>query len=272
MLRPMTKAPAEMIPSSSALFSSGVSNIQACSRSTAPSPKGFSRLWLGPATYPSTETEMSHTTLLPMDPPCRSPNLVPARRGQGGFAFLARLFLPGLGASRGSVSSFGLWLSAGQATWCGGCGSGPHRPGVLLGPDLGGVVDLGSGAHHDRPHRQVVAVVGRHRSLRPRGQRADAPTMAALHEVVRAGMARDMERPHHQPDHHRTDRRRAGTPGGARPNPMSIVTTIGVGLAGALVGGLIAGLIGAGWLIAIILEVALAALLVYFLTSRRTVA
>jgi uncharacterized membrane protein YeaQ/YmgE (transglycosylase-associated protein family) len=56
------------------------------------------------------------------------------------------------------------------------------------------------------------------------------------------------------------------------PNPMSILATIGVGLAGALVGGLIAGLIGAGWLIAIILEVALAALLVYFLTNRRTVA
>jgi uncharacterized membrane protein YeaQ/YmgE (transglycosylase-associated protein family) len=56
------------------------------------------------------------------------------------------------------------------------------------------------------------------------------------------------------------------------PNPMSIVTTIGVGLAGALVGGLIAGLVGASWLIAIILEVALSALLVYFLTNRRTVA
>ena len=52
------------------------------------------------------------------------------------------------------------------------------------------------------------------------------------------------------------------------PNPMSILATIGVGIAGALVGGLIAGLIGAGWLIAIILEVALAALLVYFLSGR----
>src|SRR6266496_4798960 len=64
MLRPMTKAPAERISSSSALFSSGVSNIQACRRSTGPSPKGFSRVWLGPATYPSAETEISHTTLL----------------------------------------------------------------------------------------------------------------------------------------------------------------------------------------------------------------
>ena len=66
MLRPITKAPAETIASTSVLFSSGVSNIQACSRSTAPSPKGFSRLWSGPATYPSAEIEMSHTTLAPM--------------------------------------------------------------------------------------------------------------------------------------------------------------------------------------------------------------
>jgi uncharacterized membrane protein YeaQ/YmgE (transglycosylase-associated protein family) len=52
------------------------------------------------------------------------------------------------------------------------------------------------------------------------------------------------------------------------PNPMSILATIGVGILGALVGGLIAGLIGVGWVITIILEVALAALLVYFLTGR----
>jgi uncharacterized membrane protein YeaQ/YmgE (transglycosylase-associated protein family) len=52
-------------------------------------------------------------------------------------------------------------------------------------------------------------------------------------------------------------------------NPMSILATIGVGIVGALIGGLIAGLIGAGWLITIILEVAIAALLVYFLTGRR---
>jgi hypothetical protein len=44
-------------------------------------------------------------------------------------------------------------------------------------------------------------------------------------------------------------------------NPLSILATIGVGIVGAL--------IGAGWLITIILEVAIAALLVYFLTSRR---
>jgi uncharacterized membrane protein YeaQ/YmgE (transglycosylase-associated protein family) len=52
------------------------------------------------------------------------------------------------------------------------------------------------------------------------------------------------------------------------PNPMSILATIGVGIVGALVGGLIAGLVGAGWLIAIILEVAAAALLVYFISGR----
>ncbi|HZD03093.1 MAG TPA: GlsB/YeaQ/YmgE family stress response membrane protein [Actinomycetes bacterium] len=51
-------------------------------------------------------------------------------------------------------------------------------------------------------------------------------------------------------------------------NPMSILATIAVGIVGALIGGLIAGLFGAGWLITIILEVALAALLVYFLSGR----
>jgi uncharacterized membrane protein YeaQ/YmgE (transglycosylase-associated protein family) len=51
-------------------------------------------------------------------------------------------------------------------------------------------------------------------------------------------------------------------------NPMSILATIGVGVVGALVGGLIAGLIGVGWVITIILEVALAALLVYFISGR----
>ena len=44
------------------------------------------------------------------------------------------------------------------------------------------------------------------------------------------------------------------------PNPMSILATIGVGIVGALV--------GAGWLIAIILEVAAAALVVYFISGR----
>ncbi len=52
------------------------------------------------------------------------------------------------------------------------------------------------------------------------------------------------------------------------PNPLSILATIGVGIVGALVGGLIAGLVGANMLITIILEVALAALLVYFISGR----
>jgi uncharacterized membrane protein YeaQ/YmgE (transglycosylase-associated protein family) len=53
------------------------------------------------------------------------------------------------------------------------------------------------------------------------------------------------------------------------PNPMSILATVGVGVLGALVGGLIAGLLGLGWLLTILLEIALAALLVW-LVSRRT--
>jgi uncharacterized membrane protein YeaQ/YmgE (transglycosylase-associated protein family) len=53
------------------------------------------------------------------------------------------------------------------------------------------------------------------------------------------------------------------------PNPMSILATIGVGIVGALIGGLIARLIGASWIIAIILEVAIAAVLVYFISGRR---
>jgi uncharacterized membrane protein YeaQ/YmgE (transglycosylase-associated protein family) len=52
------------------------------------------------------------------------------------------------------------------------------------------------------------------------------------------------------------------------PNPMGVLATIAVGIVGALIGGLIAGLIGAGWVITIILEVAIAALLVYFLSGR----
>ena len=52
------------------------------------------------------------------------------------------------------------------------------------------------------------------------------------------------------------------------PNPMSILATIGIGILGALVGGLIAGLLGLGWLLTVILEVALAALLVWLLSRR----
>ncbi len=58
---------------------------------------------------------------------------------------------------------------------------------------------------------------------------------------------------------------RALVPG---PNPMSILATIGVGIFGALMGGLIAAAWGLGWVVTILLEVALAALLVW-LVSRR---
>jgi uncharacterized membrane protein YeaQ/YmgE (transglycosylase-associated protein family) len=51
-------------------------------------------------------------------------------------------------------------------------------------------------------------------------------------------------------------------------NPMSLLATLGVGVLGALVGGLIAGALGLGWLLTIILEVIVAALLVWLLTTR----
>jgi uncharacterized membrane protein YeaQ/YmgE (transglycosylase-associated protein family) len=52
------------------------------------------------------------------------------------------------------------------------------------------------------------------------------------------------------------------------PNPMSILATIGLGVAGALVGGLIAAALSLGWLLTILLEVALAALLVWLVSGR----
>jgi uncharacterized membrane protein YeaQ/YmgE (transglycosylase-associated protein family) len=52
------------------------------------------------------------------------------------------------------------------------------------------------------------------------------------------------------------------------PNPMSIWATLGIGVVGALVGSLIAGALGFGWLLTIILEIVIAALLVWFLASR----
>jgi uncharacterized membrane protein YeaQ/YmgE (transglycosylase-associated protein family) len=52
------------------------------------------------------------------------------------------------------------------------------------------------------------------------------------------------------------------------PNPMSIGTTILVGIGGAFVGGLIAYLIGAGVGIAFILEILVAAGIVYFMQRR----
>ncbi len=51
-------------------------------------------------------------------------------------------------------------------------------------------------------------------------------------------------------------------------NPMSIWLTIGIGILGALVGGLIAGALSLGWVLTVILEVAIAALLVWLLSGR----
>src|SRR3954454_18518293 len=46
-------------------LASASSNIHVCrDSSSTPSPNGFSRLWLGPAAKPSSETEMSAVTLL----------------------------------------------------------------------------------------------------------------------------------------------------------------------------------------------------------------
>ena len=67
MLRPMMNALAAVIWSASARFSSGVSNLQACSLSPQPpppsSPNGRSSVWLSPAEYPSAEIESSQITL-----------------------------------------------------------------------------------------------------------------------------------------------------------------------------------------------------------------
>jgi hypothetical protein len=67
MLRPTMNALAAANWSTSARFSSGVSNIQACSLSPEPSPpsspNGRSSVWLSPAEYPSAEIVMSQITL-----------------------------------------------------------------------------------------------------------------------------------------------------------------------------------------------------------------
>jgi hypothetical protein len=64
MLRPMMNALAAVIWSTSARFSWGVSNIQACSLSPDPSPpNGRCSAWLSPAEYPSTVIVMPQTTL-----------------------------------------------------------------------------------------------------------------------------------------------------------------------------------------------------------------
>ncbi len=54
------------------------------------------------------------------------------------------------------------------------------------------------------------------------------------------------------------------------PNPMSIGLTIAVGLAGAFIGGFIAFLIGARVYIAFILEILVAAGIVYLMQRRPT--
>jgi uncharacterized membrane protein YeaQ/YmgE (transglycosylase-associated protein family) len=53
------------------------------------------------------------------------------------------------------------------------------------------------------------------------------------------------------------------------PNPMSIAVTIGVGLAGAFIGGFIAFVIGARVFVAFILEILVAAGIVYLMQRRR---
>lgn len=67
MLRPMMNAEAAVIRSISALFSSGVSNIQAWNLPPEPSPPSFpngrSSVWSGPAEQPSSEIVMSQITL-----------------------------------------------------------------------------------------------------------------------------------------------------------------------------------------------------------------
>ena len=49
MLRPMMVAPESTIASTSALFSSDVSNIQACNQFSSMSPNGASSRWFSPA-------------------------------------------------------------------------------------------------------------------------------------------------------------------------------------------------------------------------------
>ncbi len=52
------------------------------------------------------------------------------------------------------------------------------------------------------------------------------------------------------------------------PNPMSIGRTILIGIGGSLIGGLIAYILGAGVFIAFVLEVLVAAAIIYFLDVR----
>ncbi|HEX3393178.1 MAG TPA: hypothetical protein VHS52_01510 [Acidimicrobiales bacterium] len=54
------------------------------------------------------------------------------------------------------------------------------------------------------------------------------------------------------------------------PNPMSIGLTIAIGIGGSLIGGIIGFVLGAGWFITLILEVAVAAGIVYLVQRPRT--
>src|SRR6266700_4181416 len=63
MLLPIMKAPASVNEFNSAWCFSGSSNIQWWSKSSGMSPKGFSKLWLGPATKASNDIEMALVTL-----------------------------------------------------------------------------------------------------------------------------------------------------------------------------------------------------------------
>jgi uncharacterized membrane protein YeaQ/YmgE (transglycosylase-associated protein family) len=51
-------------------------------------------------------------------------------------------------------------------------------------------------------------------------------------------------------------------------NPMSLLATIGIGIAGAVIGGLIGYVIGANLVIVFLLEIAAAALLVWLVSGR----
>jgi uncharacterized membrane protein YeaQ/YmgE (transglycosylase-associated protein family) len=52
------------------------------------------------------------------------------------------------------------------------------------------------------------------------------------------------------------------------PNPMSIGITILIGIGGAFIGGVIGALLNLPWLIVVLLEIAVAAAIVYFMQRR----
>jgi uncharacterized membrane protein YeaQ/YmgE (transglycosylase-associated protein family) len=54
------------------------------------------------------------------------------------------------------------------------------------------------------------------------------------------------------------------------PNPMSIGLTIAIGIGGSLIGGVIGAVIDAGWLLTVILEVLVAAGIVYLVQRPRS--